>query len=113
MSEPTSFDHQPDPEIGALIRATLDGTDSARFVTRLGQVARAAGSETSLDVLSRWAPAGLVAAGIAAALVWFLVQVPPNALGNGTVLTSTPAQMDLAPAQPETDVLVVSLLEGR
>ncbi len=113
MSEPLSFNYQPDPELGGLIRAALDGEDSERFVARMGDAARRLPAESSVDVLSRWAPAGLVAAGIAAALVWFLGQSVPDPAANGSQLASTPVQMDLAPAQPETDVLVVSMVEGR
>jgi hypothetical protein len=112
MTEPLSFNYQPDPELGALIRASLDGGDQEQFVARLQGAVRAAPQETSVDVLSRWAPAGLVAAGIAAALVWFLARPAADPAG-GTMLASAPVQMDLAPTQPETDVLVVSLVEGR
>lgn len=113
MSEHLSFDHQPDPELGAQIRAALDGNAPDLFVARLRSAVRQAPRETSWDILSRWAPAGLVAAGIAAALVWFVIQPVRDPGANGAIQASAPVQMDLAPGQPETDVLTVALVEGR
>lgn len=113
MSEQLSFDHQPDPELGSMIRTALDGEAPDVFVARLRSAVRQAPRETSWDILSRWAPAGLVAAGIAAALMWFVVQPARDPAANGALQASAPVQMDLAPAQPETDVLTVALLEGR
>lgn len=113
MSERRSFDHQPDPELGPMIRSALDGESPDHFVARLRSALRQAPRETSWDILSRWAPAGLVAAGIAAALMWFAIQPARNPAATGALQASAPVQMDLAPAQPETDVLTVALLEGR
>jgi len=113
MSEQLSFDYQPDPELGTMIRAALDGESPDAFVARLRAAVREAPRETSWDVLSRWAPAGRVAAGIAAALMWFVIGPGQPPASSGAMLASAPVQMDLAPGQPETDVITVSLVEGR
>ena len=115
MNELTPFDAGPDPELGAALREALDGPSPDRFVSRMKlAVLHSARSETSWDVLARWAPAGLVAA-IAAALVLWLALQPADHLKEAPAQTisSVPAQMEIAPAQPETDVLVTTILEGR
>ena len=61
MTPPNPFDHAPDERLGALLRAHLappeDATFSARVLARLG-----AREDSSLDVLARWARAGVAAA---------------------------------------------------
>lgn len=113
MTEHTSFDSTPDPHLGARLRDALDGPDPERFLARMREAVHAASRETPWDVLARWAPAGLVAAAVAALLLWFLL-APVAAPDPGTqLMASAPVRMDLAPSQPEADVLVTSVLEGR
>jgi len=115
MTDMTPFDAEPDPELGAALRDVLDGPDGDRFLARLRRnVLQAGRDESSLDVLARWAPAGLVAAA-AAALAWWMLLRPAPEPGDlsATLIAAAPVRMEVAPAQPETDVLVTSLLEGR
>lgn len=111
MIEHTAFDNQPDPVLGAELRAALDGADGAEFLARMRAAVNAQAAETAWDVLGRWAPRGLVAAAAAAALVWVMIRrVDPGPRGP---VASAPVQMEVSPAQPEATVLTVSLLEGR
>ena len=111
MIENTPFDNQPDPVLGAELRAALDGPDGAPFLARMLAAVEAEAAETAWDVLGRWAPRGLVAAAAAAALFWVIVRrADPGPQGP---VASAPVQMEVSPAQPEATVLTVSLLEGR
>ena len=113
MTEPLSFDSGQDHELGARLRDALDSPDPELFLARMRHAVGTAGRETQWDVLTRWAPAGLVAATAAAILLW-LVLLPIATPDQGTTLmASAPARMDIAPGQPEADVLVTSVLEGR
>lgn len=112
MPEPSSFDHQPDQAMGAMLREMLDEGRDPAFLARVRLAVAQAGRETSWDVLARWAPAGLVAAGIAAGLVWMLLRVTGDPT-QGSMLASAPVQIELSPRQPEADVLTANLLEGR
>jgi hypothetical protein len=114
MTNQMPFDHQPDPELGTWLRQTLDGPAPEAFVARLGAVARAAASESTWDVLARWAPAGLVAAGLAAAMVALLLgRLAEPAPAEMMAGVAVPAQFDMAPLQPEADLVAVNVLEGR
>ena len=113
MTEPLSFDSNQDPELGARLRDALDGPDPELFLARMRHAVSAAGQETTWDVLARWAPAGLAAAPAAAVILWLLVgrsAVPDPAT---QFFATAPARMEIAPGQPETDVLVSTIMEGR
>ncbi len=113
MTEPTSFESRPDPELGAGLRAALDGPDPELFLARVRAAVHQAGRETTWDVLTRWAPAGLVATTAAAALFWLLLG-PAAAPDPATqLIASAPARMEIAPGQAEADVLVSTIMEGR
>jgi len=114
MTNPMPFDHQPDPELGAWLRQALDGQDPEAFVARLRVAALSARSESAWDVLARWAPAGLVAAGLAAAMVALLLG-PLAAPEPGEIMAgvSVPAQLDVTPLQAESDLVAINILEGR
>jgi len=113
MTDPLSFDSEPDLELGARLRNALDGPESGPFLARVREAVRASARETTWDVLARWAPAGLVAAAAAALLCWFLLGPVAMPDPGAQFMASAPARMDLAPGQPEADVLVSSVLEGR
>ena len=78
MNESPSFDHRPDPELGAALRAALEPKDNqAAFVARVMAQYDAALERSSVamfDVLASWFRPGMVAA--AAALV--TAQDPPD-----------------------------------
>jgi hypothetical protein len=115
MNEPMPFDSQPDAELGRALREALDGGSPEGFLAQLQLAVRHAGrNESSLDVLARWAPAGLIAAAAAALIFWMVLR--PGGAGSdlsSQSIAAAPARMEIAPAQPEADVLLTSLLEGR
>lgn len=113
MTEPAAFESRPDPELGVQLRAALDGPEPERFLARLRESVLQARRETAWDVLTRWAPTGLVAAAAAAAVLW-LVLGPAAAPDPATrLIASAPARMEIAPGQAEADVLVSTIMEGR
>ena len=118
MKNLPSFDHRPDPELGAALRAALETGDQSAFVARvMAQYERALeGTIPTLDVLASWFRPGIAAA--AAALVaGFLF---------GRAVAPTPASIDaaMAPAEgpglaalvtapdpPDASVVFTSLVE--
>ena len=113
MTERSSFDSEQDPALGARLRDALDGTDPELFLARMRHAVAMSSRETEWDVLTRWAPAGVVAALAAALLLWFVMGPIATPDQGTTLMASAPARMDLAPGQAEADVLVTSVLEGR
>ena len=114
MSQPTPFDNQPDAELGAALRDALNGPEPDGFLAQVRLAVRHAGrGETSLDVLARWAPAGLIAVAAAALMLWMVLRPAGAGSDLSQSVAVAPARMEIAPAQPEADVLVTSLLEGR
>lgn len=112
MTNQSVFDGKTDPELGAQLRAALETTDTDQFVARLRVSVLEAGQEDSWEVLSRWAPRGLVAAVAAAALVWVVSRSEIASPPTGPI-ASAPVQMEVAPQHPEAMVLTVAVLEGR
>jgi len=96
MKDSQAFDHRPDPELGAALRAALEPkNDQKAFVARImAQYERALDRATvpTLDVLASWFRPGIAAAA-AALIAGFL-------LGR-TVLTPAPASIDAAMAPLE------------
>jgi hypothetical protein len=126
MTEQPSFDHRPDPELGAALRAALEpkgGDDHAAFVARvLAQYDNALdrSSVALLDVLASWFRPGMVAA-VAALVLGFLFgrtiidRAAPESIDaamapiEGTGL----AALVTAEAPPDPSVLFTSLVESR
>jgi hypothetical protein len=95
MNDTQPFDHRPDPELGAALRAALEPKDEIAFVARvMAQYEQALDRSTvpTLDVLASWFRPGIAAA-IAALIVGFLF--------GRTVLTPAPASIDAAMAPLE------------
>ncbi len=96
MKDSQAFDHRPDPELGAALRAALDPRDDQKaFVARvMAQYERALDRATvpTVDVLASWFRPGIAAAAVAL-IAGFL-------LGR-TVLAPAPASFDTAMAPSE------------
>jgi len=112
MSEtPLQFDGQPDEELGALLRAHLDGPEPERFVARLrGAVVHADRAE-SWEVLAGWARPGLVAAGLAAAMLLWVVLT--RDLGQPVGPGGVPVTELFAGQAASGEILMSAVLEGR
>jgi len=109
--EPTAFDARPDEELGALLRLHLDAGDPERFAARLRHAVHDADRAESWEVLAGWARPGLVAAGLAAAmLLWVVLTRDVGApLGPGGV----PVQELIAGQPASGEILMSAVLEGR
>jgi hypothetical protein len=96
MKDTPSFDHRPDPELGAALRAALEPQgDHVAFVAHvMGQYEQTLerGTIPTLDVLASWFRPGIAAA-VAALIVGFL-------FGRG-ILTPAPTSIDAAMAPSE------------
>jgi hypothetical protein len=96
MKDSQAFDHRPDPELGAALRAALEPKDDQKaFVTRvMARYEQTLDGATipTLDVLASWFRPGIAAAA-AALIAGFL-------LGR-TVLTPAPTSIDAAMAALE------------
>lgn len=123
MKESQPFDHRPDPEMGAALRAALEPKDDqTAFVARvMAQYERALDRATvpALDVLASWFRPGIAAA-VAALVAGFLF--------GRTVLMPAPASFDAAlaplegpglaalvtaPDPPDASVVFSSLVDQR
>ena len=123
MKDTQPFDHRPDPELGAALRAALEPKDDQKvFVARvMAQYESALDRATvpTLDVLASWFRPGIAAA-VAALIVGFLF--------GRTVLTPAPASIDAAmaplegpglaalvtaPDPPDASVVFASLVDQR
>jgi len=123
MKDTQPFDHRPDPELGAALRAALEPKDDQKaFVARvMAQYERALDRSRvpTLDVLASWFRPGIAAAA-AALIVGFLF--------GRTVLKSAPASIDAAmaplegpglaalvtaPDPPDASVVFASLVDQR
>jgi len=123
MKNEPSFDHRPDPELGAALRAALEPKDDHKaFAARvMAQYDRALdrASVPTLDVLASWFRPGIAAA-VAALILGFLF--------GRTVLAPEPASFDTAMAPlegrgladlvtsqdpPDASVVFSSLVEQR
>ena len=96
MKDSQAFDHRPDPELGAALRAVLEPKDDQQaFAARvMAQYERALDRATvpTLDVLASWFRPGIAAAAVAL-LAGFLI--------GRAVLTPAAASIDAAMAPLE------------
>lgn len=111
MEAPTPFDARPDEELGALLREHLSGTDGEQFVARLRHAVAEAERAESWEVLAGWARPGLVAAGLAAAAVVWMVLTREISIPLGP---DTAPGRELIAGQPASgEILISAVLEGR
>jgi hypothetical protein len=124
MTEQPSFDHRPDPELGAALRAALEpGEDHAAFVARvMAQYDNALdrSSVAPFDVLASWFRPGMVAA--AAALVLGILfgrtiidRAAPESIDAAMAPIEGPGLAALVTAEdpPDPSVVFTSLVEPR
>ncbi|HEV8509054.1 MAG TPA: hypothetical protein VGQ48_01220 [Gemmatimonadales bacterium] len=123
MKESQPFDHRPDPELGAALRAALEAKDDqSAFVARVmaqydGALDRA--TIPTLDVLASWFRPGIAAA-VAALIVGLLfgrsVLTPapaPASIDAAMAPAEGPGLAALVTAQdpPDASVVFTSLVE--
>ena len=122
MTESPSFDHRPDPELGAALRAALEPADDqsvflARVMAQYDN-ALARSSVATFDVLASWFRPGIVAA--AAALVLgilfgrtILDRTRPESIDAALAPVEGPGLAALVTAEdpPDPSVVFTSLVE--
>ena len=129
MNDEKTFDHRPDPELGAALRRALDPvdpsrTDQAAFVARVMaryDDALRTGTVPTWEVLAAWSRRGLAAAAAAAVLIGFLVgrslqtSEPPETFDTAMAPTSGPGVAALVTATdpPDASIVFASYVEQR
>jgi hypothetical protein len=126
MNDEKTFDHRPDPELGAALRRALDPPrgDQAGFVT--GVMARydgalAAASVPTWQVLAQWSRRGIALAAAAAVVVGFLLgralqtREPVETFDTAMAPASGPGLTALVTATdpPDASVVFASYVEQR
>ena len=123
MKDSQAFDHRPDPELGAALRAALEPKDDQKtFVARvMAQYERAWDRATipTLDVLASWFRPGIAAA-VAALIAGFLIgrTLPapvPASIDAAMAPFEGPGLAALVTAQdpPDASVVFMSLVDQR
>jgi hypothetical protein len=125
MKDLQPFDHRPDPELGAALRAALDPQgDQAAFVARVmarydSALDRASVPAPTLEVLASWFRPGMVAAAAALVLGFVfgraMLQPAPVAESIDAAMAAAegPGLAALVTAQdpPDASVVFASLVE--
>jgi hypothetical protein len=125
MNDEKTFDHRPDPELGAALRRALDPPrgDQAVFVARVMaryDEALTASTVPTWEVLAAWARRGIAAALVAAVAGGFLLgralQTPePETFDTAMAPTSGAGVAALVTATdpPDASIVFASLVEQR
>ena len=124
MTETPSFDHRPDPELGAALRAALEPKDEhSAFVARVMaryDSALERSSVATLDVLASWFRPGMVAAAAALVLGFLfgrtiLDRGAPESIDAAMAPIEGPgfAALVTAADPPDASVVFTSLVEPR
>jgi len=90
-------EHAPDPELGGLLRAHLEGLAPDQFVHRVMAGLPQRFTLDSWDVLARWARPGIAAAAIVTAALgaWLAFPRQNDAVGEPLLELSTAADSEL------------------
>ena len=108
------FDHEPDPELGRMLREALTGPEPEAFLRRLRVAVAGAGAGDQWDVLAGWARPRVVAMTVAAGFLLWLgawfgeSRAPADA---GVTVASLPAQAVVSSQPPAVDEIMSALRE--
>ena len=108
-----SFDHQRDDQLGAMLRDHLEAADHAGFVRQV--LVGIQSTDSSWDVLSRWARPGIAAAiaFLTGVSLWFALNTsatPDATLADALQPENAPTDL-LSSAQPDNDLVLQVVLE--
>jgi hypothetical protein len=106
------FDHEPDLELGRLLREALTGPRPEAFLRRL-RLAVAGAERDQWDVLAGWARPRVMAMAVAAGFLlwlgaWFSQVKAPDA---GVTVASLPAHTVVSSAPPAVDEIMAAMRE--
>jgi len=108
------FDHEPDPELGRMLREALTGPEPEAFLRRLRTAAAAAERGNQWDVLAGWARPRVMAMAVAAGFLlwlgtWFASTAPTA--DAGITMASLPVHTVVSSQPPAVDVIMTALRE--
>jgi hypothetical protein len=108
------FDHEPDPELGRMLREALTGPEPEAFLRRLRMSVAAAEPGNQWDVLAGWARPRAMAMAVAAAFLlwlgtWFTRS--PEAVDAGFTMASLPAHTVVSGQSPRVDEIMSAMRE--
>jgi len=110
----TPFDHQPDPELGRMLREQLTGRAPEAFLERLRVAVAGADPGNQWDVLAGWARPRVMAVAVAAGfLLWLGAWVSSGTSSEepGVTMASIPAQTVVSSQSPAVDEIMSALRE--
>ena len=107
------FDHEPDPELGRMLREALTGPAPEAFLRRLRVAAAGADRGDQWDVLAGWARPRAMAIAVAAGFLlwlgtWFTRSPAADA---GVTMASLPAHTVVSSQPPAVDEIMAALRE--
>lgn len=116
MTKPSPFNHQPDPELGQVLREALAPTDPVAFTNRV-----LAGFDEAqrrglpfFDILAGWARIGVVAA-VAVAIASMWLHRPAHLMESRATIDDVlaeepvPAALAASPVPDPNTVLVIAI----
>lgn len=102
------FGHERDAELGALLRAHLEGDRQAEFTARVRAALRADLAAGPFDILGAWMRPGIAAAAIIAlAAGWYLTT------GARTEVASSSTPVEVFASGGGADVMLATALEAK
>lgn len=110
----TPFDHQPDEELGRLLRDQLTGPAPEAFLRRLRLAVAGAERGDQWAILSDWARPRAMVMAVAAGLLlwlgaWFSGVVQP--IDSGATVASLPAHTVVTGQAPAVDEFMLAMRE--
>jgi hypothetical protein len=108
------FDHEPDPELGRMLREALTGPEPEAFLRRLRVAVAGAERGDQWDVLAGWARPRMLAMAVAAGFLlwlgaWF--GEPGGSADAGVTVASLSAQAVVSSQPPAVDEIMSALRE--
>jgi hypothetical protein len=110
------FDHEPDEELGRILREQLTGPAPEAFLRRLRSAIADSARGNEWDVLAVWARPRVMAVAVAAGFLlwvgaWFASEERPA--DQGVTVASLPAHTLVLPRVSGQDEFISAILDGR
>ena len=108
------FDHEPDPELGRMLREALTGPEPEAFLRRLKAATAGADRGDQWDVLAGWARPRVMAMAVAAGFILWLgtwISRANPVSDPGITMASLPAHAVVSSQTPRVDEIMAALRE--